>query len=109
MLGLSIISGMFIPWHNQILRVVFKILMLPLVMGIGYEFLMYAGKHDNFIVRVLSAPGLWMQRITTREPDDSQIECAIASLKASMPDEFPPEEKETTENPTDDIENNEEK
>ena len=94
MLALSILSGMLITWDNQLLRVVFKLLMLPLVMGIGYEFLMYAGKHDNFLVRALSAPGLWMQRITTREPDDSQIECAIASLKASMPEEFPPEVKE---------------
>ena len=97
MLGLSIFSGLFIPWDNEILRAVFKLLMLPLVMGVGYEFLMYAGKHDNFIVRALSAPGLWMQRITTREPNDSQIECAIASLKASMPEEFPPEAKEESE------------
>jgi uncharacterized protein YqhQ len=63
-------------------------------MGIGYEFLIYAGKHDNFVVRALSAPGLWMQRITTREPDDSQIECAIISLKAAMPEEFPAEPAE---------------
>ena len=93
MLGLSIIFGLFITWDNQVVRVLFKLLTLPLVMGVGYEFLIYAGKHDNFIVRALSAPGLWMQRITTREPDDNQIECAIISLKASMPDEFPPEEK----------------
>ncbi|MBQ8447320.1 MAG: DUF1385 domain-containing protein [Clostridia bacterium] len=115
MLALSIISGMFIPWHNQLLRVICKLLMLPLVMGIGYEFLMYAGKHDNFIVRVLSAPGLWMQRITTREPDDSQIECAIASLKAAMPEEFPPEAAEEAEaekaeeTEADETENSEEK
>ena len=94
MLGLSIIIGLFITWESQFLRFVFKILTLPLVMGIGYEFLIYAGKHDNFIVRALSAPGLWMQRITTREPNDSQIECAIISLKAAMPDEFPPEKAE---------------
>jgi uncharacterized protein YqhQ len=93
MLGLSIFAGLFITWDNQLVRALFKILTLPLVMGVGYEFLIYAGKHDNFIVRALSAPGLWMQRITTREPDDAQIECAIISLKASMPDEFPAEEK----------------
>lgn len=109
MLGLSIISGMFITWDNQILRVVCKILMLPLVMGIGYEFLMYAGKHDNFLVRALSAPGLWMQRITTREPDDSQIECAIASLKASMPEEFPPEAQNSAEETNENEANNEDK
>lgn len=91
MILLSIVVGLFITWEHKLLRVVLKLLLLPLVMGIGYEFLMYAGKHDNFIVRLLSAPGLWMQRITTREPDDEQIECAIASLKAAMPDEFPHE------------------
>ncbi|MBQ9745858.1 MAG: DUF1385 domain-containing protein [Clostridia bacterium] len=106
MLGLSILSGMFITWESRALRVVFKILMLPLVMGVGYEFLMYAGKHDNFLVRALSAPGLWMQRITTREPDDSQIECAITSLKAAMPEEFPPEAKDET---AEENESNEEK
>ena len=94
MLGLSIVAGLFITWDNQWIRAIFKILTLPLIMGIGYEFLIYAGKHDNFIVRALSAPGLWMQRITTREPDDSQIECAIISLKAAMPEEFPAENAE---------------
>ena len=93
MILLSIIVGLFITWESKLLRVVLKLLLLPVVMGLGYEFLMYAGKHDNFIVRALSAPGLWMQRITTHEPDEKQIECAIASLKAAMPDEFPPKEK----------------
>ncbi|MBR7083275.1 MAG: DUF1385 domain-containing protein [Clostridia bacterium] len=72
------------------------VILLPLIVGTGYEFLMFAGKHDNVIVRILSAPGLWMQRLTTREPDDKQIEVAIRSLKLAMPDVFPPEE-ETTE------------
>ncbi|MBQ0125078.1 MAG: DUF1385 domain-containing protein [Clostridiales bacterium] len=67
------------------------VILLPLIVGFGYEFLMYAGKHDSFIVKVLSAPGLWMQRLTTREPDASQIEVAIKSLKLAMPDEFPEE------------------
>ena len=52
---------------------------------------MYAGKHDNALVRFLTAPGLWMQRITTKEPDDSMLEVAIISLKKAMPDEFPEE------------------
>ena len=59
-----------------------KILIMPLVMGIGYEILKYAGKHDNKIINALTAPGLWMQRLTTKEPDDSMIEVGIASLKA---------------------------
>ncbi|MGN1094945.1 MAG: DUF1385 domain-containing protein [Eubacteriales bacterium] len=94
MILLGIIAGLFITWDNKLLRVLIKLLILPLVMGVGYEFLMFAGKHDNIIVRILSAPGLWMQRITTREPDAGQIECAIASIKAAMPDEFPPENDE---------------
>ena len=97
MIIISIVLGLFIPWGNKLLRVAIKILLIPVTMGIGYEFLMYAGKHDNFIIRALSAPGLWMQRITTKEPDDEQIECAIMSLKAALPDEFPAEEVKTEE------------
>ena len=59
-----------------------KILIMPLVMGVGYEFLKFSGKHDNKIMRILIAPGLLMQRLTTKEPDDSMIEVGIASLKA---------------------------
>lgn len=59
-----------------------KILILPLVMGISYEFIKYAGRHDNLFTKICSAPGLWMQRLTTQEPDDSMIEVAIASINA---------------------------
>ena len=59
---------------------------------------MYAGKHTNAFTRLLSAPGLWMQRITTREPDESQLEIAITALKLAMPDEFPPEAAEEEDN-----------
>ena len=65
------------------------LLTLPVVMGIGFEFLMYAGKHNGRIIRALSAPGLWMQRLTTREPDEKQLEVALAALQAAMPEEFP--------------------
>ena len=65
------------------------LLTLPLVVGLGFEFLMFAGKHPGGFVRVLSAPGLWMQRLTTREPNDSQLEVAIIALKCAMPEEFP--------------------
>ncbi len=94
MIIIGIIAGLFVTWENKLLRVAIKLLILPLVMGVGYEFLIYAGKHDNFLIRALSYPGLLMQRITTKEPDASQIECAIASLKAAMPAEFPPQIKE---------------
>jgi len=66
-----------------------KLLTLPLVMGLGFEFIMFAGKHDNFLVRALSAPGLWMQRITTKEPDEQMLEVAITALKCAMPEVFP--------------------
>ena len=58
-------------------------------MGVGYEFIMLAGKHDNWLTRALSAPGLWMQRLTTKEPDDYQLAVAICAIKATMPEEFP--------------------
>lgn len=61
---------------------IIKILIMPLVMGVGYEFLKFSGKYDNKIMRVLIAPGLWMQRLTTKEPDDDMIEVGITALKA---------------------------
>ena len=63
-----------------------KIAILPLVMGIGYEFIKFAGKRDNVIVSILSYPGLLMQRITTVEPTDDIIEVAIESIKAVITD-----------------------
>ena len=79
--------------HGKLMMVwvLLKILMVPIIMGLGYEFIRYAGRHDNVLVKILSAPGLWMQRITTKEPDDAIIEVGIASLKAVI-----------TENPEDD-------
>lgn len=63
-----------------------KILILPLITGLSYEFIKYAGRHDNLLVRILAAPGLWMQRLTTKEPDDDMIEVALASFKAVITD-----------------------
>ncbi len=74
-----------------------KILLLPITMGIGYEILMLAGKHDNIITRMISAPGLWVQRITTKEPTEDMLEVAITSIKCALRDEFP-EFKEFFEN-----------
>ena len=61
-----------------------KLLILPLIVGIGYEFIRFAGKHDNAFVRFLSAPGLFMQRLTTQEPTDDIIEVGIESIKAVL-------------------------
>ena len=71
---------------NRVLWIAVKIAVLPLVMGLGYEFIKFAGKHDNGIVKVLSYPGLLMQRITTVEPTDDIIEVAIESIKAVITD-----------------------
>ena len=92
MILIGIIIGFFIPFQNTLLRTACKLLLFPLTVGIGFEFLMYAGKHDNFLIRALSAPGILMQKITTKEPSDDQIEIAIKSLKLAMPEEFPEEE-----------------
>ncbi len=90
MLLLSIFIGFFLWWVEVTwLRSVIKLAILPITVGIGYEFIRYAGRHDNKLIRVLSAPGLWMQRLTTKEPDDSMIEVAITSLKCALPDDFP--------------------
>ena len=66
-----------------------RLLILPLLMGLGYEFIRFAGKHDNVITRMLSAPGLWVQRITTKEPTEDMLEVAIISIKCALRDEFP--------------------
>ncbi|MCC8073557.1 MAG: DUF1385 domain-containing protein [Clostridiales bacterium] len=70
----------------RVLWMLLKLLFIPLIMGLGYEFIKYAGRHDNLFVKILSAPGLWMQRLTTKEPDDDIIEVGIASIKAVITD-----------------------
>ena len=63
-----------------------KILLIPITCGIGFEVLRFCGKYDNIITRIISAPGMWLQKITTKEPDDGMIEIAIAALKACEPE-----------------------
>jgi len=75
----------FIPFTVTWQRIVASLVLLPLVVGISYECIRLAGNHDNLFTRILSAPGLAMQRITTREPDDSMIEIAIAALTPCIP------------------------
>jgi uncharacterized protein YqhQ len=91
MLLLSIFIGIVFLWPIETvwLRTLLKFPLVLISVSIGYEFIKYAGKHDNLFVRVLSAPGLWMQRLTTREPDDGMMEVGITSLKCALPDEFP--------------------
>lgn len=70
-----------------LLRVLIKLPLLPLVVGISYELIKLAGRYTNIFTKIISAPGLWMQRLTTREPDDSQIEVAIAAVTPCLPKE----------------------
>ncbi len=74
------------------LRAVIRLGLLPITMGIGYELIKAAGKHDNRLTRFISAPGLWMQRITVLEPDDGMIECAIRAFTEVIPEEEKPTE-----------------
>ena len=84
----GIIVGMFIPTSiPTMLRVAVKVLLIPLVVGVGYELIMFAGRKDNAFTRIVSAPGMWLQKVTTKEPDDSMIECAIAAMEKVIPED----------------------
>ena len=76
----------FIVSRNYI-WVPIKILLLPITCGIGYELIKFCGKHDNVLTRIIAAPGLWIQRLTTKEPEDDMIEIAIAAVKEVIPDD----------------------
>ena len=86
-LVVSVLLFSVIPWSSLRLRIVYKILLLPVVMGVSYEILKICCRYDNIVTRALSAPGLWLQRITTKEPDDGMIECAIAAVNPVLPDD----------------------
>lgn len=85
----SIFVGLFIPTFPNlpILRPILRLLLVPVMVGLGYEFIKLCGKYDNKLTRILATPGLWAQRITTREPADEMIECAIEAMKAVIPDD----------------------
>lgn len=78
----SIIFFIFIRVESPILRVVFRIALVPVIAGVSYEFIRLAGRSENKLVLALSRPGMWMQGLTTREPDDGMIEVAIAAVEA---------------------------
>jgi uncharacterized protein YqhQ len=94
MLLVSIVIGLFIPptfaginpTLYTVIRAAIKLLLIPLTMGVGYELLKFAGKHENIVTRIISAPGMWLQHITVREPDDDMIECAIRAFLAVIPE-----------------------
>ena len=80
----SLVLFSLLGWPDLLMRIVSRILLLPVVAGLSYELLKWAGRSDNWLVRVLSIPGLYLQKLTTREPDDSQLEIAIAALKGVL-------------------------
>jgi len=79
---ISIIFFIFIRVESPILRVVYRIALVPVIAGISYEFIKLAGNSDHIILRILSRPGMWLQGLTTKEPDDDMIEVAIAAVEA---------------------------
>ena len=82
---LGILVGLFIPVTNPFLRTLCKLLTLPIVVSVGYELIKLCGRHNNLLTRIISAPGLWVQRITTKEPDDRMMATAIAAMKEVIP------------------------
>lgn len=79
---ISIFFFMFIDVKSRVLRLLLRILLIPVIAGVSYEFIRLAGRSDNAFVNLLSKPGLWLQHLTTREPDDEMIEVGIASVEA---------------------------
>ena len=88
MVLVGIFVSFFIPSGlPTFVRTIIKLAFVPLIMGIGYEFIKLAGKRDNAFTRIISAPGMWLQRITTVEPDDDMIECAIIAIQKVIPED----------------------
>ena len=83
---ISILMFSLLSWKTWWIRILYRLSLLPVVAGLSYEIIKFAGKHPTGVVGWLTKPGLWLQKITTREPDDSQLEVAIASIKAVLTD-----------------------
>ena len=78
----SVVLFFFIRVENPVYRVLLRIALIPVIAGISYEIIRLAGRSNNILVRIISAPGMWMQRLTTKEPDESMVEVAIAAVEA---------------------------
>lgn len=94
---ISIVIFAFTGWHNKFVNLIVRLALLPLVSGVSYEVLKFAARTDNKFIRAMSIPGLMLQKITTKEPDDSMIEVAIASLKAVVEEKSADSASETAE------------
>ncbi len=95
---ISIIVFSLVGLHAAWLMVLSRIVLIPVIAAIGYEIIYFSGRHaDNILVRITSAPGLWLQSLTTREPDDSQLDVALSALKGVMDIEGTEEAEQTEE------------
>lgn len=81
---IALIVYLFLPFQSFAWKLIVRILLLPVIAGVSYEFIRYAARSKGWVWRMASQPGLWLQRVTTREPDDRQLETAIRSLEAAM-------------------------
>lgn len=88
-LVISLIVFSFLGWPNLALRIVSRLLLIPFIAGISYEVLKWAGKSDNWFIKIISIPGLYLQKLTTAPPDNEQLEVAIAAVKAVMDEDAP--------------------
>ena len=84
---ISLLLFSFLGWPNLLLRILSRLLLIPVIAGLSYELLKWAGRTDNTLSRLVSAPGKAIQRLTTAEPDDSMLEVAIEALKLVIPEE----------------------
>jgi uncharacterized protein YqhQ len=83
-LVISLLLFSFLGWPNLIIRILSRLLFIPIIAGLSYELLRWAGKSSSGIVKIISYPGLLLQKLTTKEPDDMQMEVALTSLKAVL-------------------------
>ncbi len=85
---ITLIFDAIFPWLRGVLwlRTIIKLLLVPVICGLGYELIKICGRYDNIVTRIIAAPGLWIQRITVKEPDDSMIEVAIAAMTEVIPE-----------------------
>lgn len=84
---LGILVASVVTWNNLLIRVLLKVITFPIVCGVSYEIIKLAGRHQNLATRIISAPGMWLQRLTTQEPDEQQIEVAISAMNAVIPED----------------------
>ena len=78
----SLLFFMFIRTDSHLMRILLRMILVPAIAGVSYEILQWAGRSDSVVMNLISAPGLWLQRLTTREPDTEMLEVAIASIEA---------------------------